>query len=499
MKIPVLAGSRIAVVNAPDDSVVLRPPPPVEAVADIGAAVRDAVRFPLAGDPLEALVARGATATILVEHPALPIPSTLQDPRQEALAATSDELDRLGVHYERQTLLVAGGLERRAGRRELERLVAPEFARRFRGRVVVHDAEDPDLVEVGSVDEIPLKVNRALVDSDVVVAVTAAETVLHGGPGALLAASGPEALRAAGGVSLLEAAPSRGWDLALALERELGTRVSLVGVSLVLDHPRLGGALRGFPHEHGTVGRVVRSPVGRAFRVLPDFVRRRILQSLPLELKAAAVYAGPPSVAHAEALLRAIEARATPLEGKLDALCIGIPSTTPHLPRERPNPLLAAYHGLGLALRLWRDEFPVVDGGTAILVHHFHRGFSHAQHPYRAFFRGARDGVEAEPLAGAETIAATDERGISAYRNGRTCHPLLPFADWDACAAARERLGAVLIAGCRDAGAARRLGFVPTHGVSAALEMAHGRAGKPPRIGFIVAPPYFPLQVVARP
>jgi Lactate racemase N-terminal domain len=495
VKLPILAGSRLAFVGLPDGAEVLRPPAPVEPVTDVGAAVRDALRFPLAGEPLEALVTRAGTATIVVEHPSLPLPSSVQDPRQEALAATADELERLGVPFERQTLLVAGGLEQRARRHELERLVSPEFARRFRGHVVVHDVEDPALRQLESGDGVPLRINPALLESDLVLTVTAAETVLHGGPASLLASAGVQALREAAADSLLEPRSSRGWDVALRLERTLLRRVPLVGVSVALDHPRLGGALRGFPHEEGVAARAVRSPLGRAFRALPDPVRRSVLRSLPLELNASAVYAGRPSVAHAEALLRATEARATPLEGKLDALCIGVPFTTPHLPREPPNPLLAAYHGLGLALRLWRDHFPVVDGGTAILVHHFHRGFSHAQHPYRVFFRAVRDGAEPETVAAAEAAAGADQRAIRSYRSGRTCHPLLPFVDWDSCAPARERLGAVLIAGCRDSTAARRLGFVPTHGVAAALEMAQGRAGRAPRIGFVAAPPYFPLQV----
>jgi hypothetical protein len=62
------------------------------------------------------------------------------------------------------------------------------------------------------------------------------------------------------------------------------------------------------------------------------------MKSIRRELSAAAAFAGPPSVAHAEALLRAVEARSAPLEGPLDAICIGVPRTTPHLPRERPNP-----------------------------------------------------------------------------------------------------------------------------------------------------------------
>ena len=144
-RLPLLVGTRVAVVDAPDDAVVLRPPPPGEQVADVRAAVRDALRFPLAGEPLEALVTRGGRATIVVEPPALPLPGVLHDPRQVALAAASAELERVGVPTERQTLLVASGLTRRPSRRELESLgiVSPGFARRFRGTVEIHDAEDP--------------------------------------------------------------------------------------------------------------------------------------------------------------------------------------------------------------------------------------------------------------------------------------------------------------------------------------------------------------------
>src|SRR5207237_8121933 len=99
-------------------------------------------------------------------------------------------------------------------------------------------------------------------------------------------------------------------------------------------------------------------------------------------------------------------------ERPLDASCIGIPRTTPHLPRERPNPLLAAYLGLGLALRLWRERFPVADGGTAILVHRFHRHFAHpTQQPYRALFQALRALGSQKPieLAAAARAIGADE------------------------------------------------------------------------------------------
>ena len=497
MKVPIPAGSRVAVLNVPEDALVLRPPPPSEAIADVGAAVRDALRFPLSGAPLEALVTRGGTATIVVEPPELPLPGAANDPRRAALAATLAELERLGVPSQRQTILVAGGLNRRAGQRELEALVAPASARRFHGRVEVHDAEAPDLVRLADAARTPLRVNPLLVETDLVVCVTAAETVLHGGAGALLGACGAETLRAATAYSLLETAASLGWYVGLTLERSLAARVPVIGASLVLNPPRLQGRFKGYPYEDESLEQLATSPL-RRISLLPPAVRRRILQDLGRELTAVAAFAGPPSVAHAEALLRGIARRATRLEQPLDAVVIGIPWKHHHSPRERLNPLTVTTLALGLALRLWRDAFPVVEGGTAIVLSRFSRHFAHGtQDPYRSLFHALRDGRTASELADAEQAAATDERGLAAYRAGRACHPLLPYADWEACRPAIDRLGAVVIAGCRDHQAARTLGFVPTHGIPPALEMAHGRAGGQARIGYMLAPPYFPLEVGA--
>src|SRR5262249_55182688 len=152
-----------------------------------------------------------------------------------------------------------------------------------------------------------------------------------------------------------------------------------------------------------------------------------------------------PSVAHAEALLRGIELRSGSLAEPLDAIVVGVPRATHFLPRERPNPPAAAYLGLGLALRLLRDAFPLAPGGTAILLHRSVRRFAHpTQQPYRSFFAAARLGREVEGLAEAERTAASDEHLLEAYRSGRSCHPLLPFADWAACQPAIERLGHVI-------------------------------------------------------
>jgi hypothetical protein len=58
-RIPLLADARIVVVEPGPDDVVLRPPPPREILGDVPQAARDALAYPLAGDPLERLVTRG--------------------------------------------------------------------------------------------------------------------------------------------------------------------------------------------------------------------------------------------------------------------------------------------------------------------------------------------------------------------------------------------------------------------------------------------------------
>jgi hypothetical protein len=494
VRVPLISGTRLVVAAAPEEAVVLRPRAPGEGVADVVAAVRDALRFPLEGESLETLVGRGTRATIVVEPPALPIPAATSDPRQAAVSAVVTELEQLGVPTGYQTFLVAPGLARRTSQRELESFVTPELARGFHGNVVVHDVEDPELVQLDDVSRPPLRVNRALVETDLVVVVSAAESVLHGGPSTLLGAAGADALRAAGARSLLETRGSQGWLLALALEHALQRRVPLVGVSLVLNLPQLSGPLRGYPYEDAALARIAGSPLRHAYRILPEALRRDALRSLRTEVTVATAIGGPPSVSHAEALLRSVELRRAELDEPLDALVIGIPNATPFLPRERPNPLSAAYLGLGLALRLWRDAFPVVDGGSAILVHGFGRRFAHpTQQPYRAFFHATRAGRDPQLIADAERAASADARAIADYRSGRTVHPLLPFRDWSACQPALGRLGAVLVAGAGDATAVRQLGFVPVHGVSAALDLARGQGHE--RIGFLLSPPYFPLRV----
>ena len=349
------------------------------------------------------------------------------------------------------------------------------------------------LRDLGGVDDVPIRVAEPLVDTDLVITLTAAETVLHGGPAALLGACGPEPPRAATAASLLEPATSPGWRLGTGLETMLARRVPLIGVSIVLDHPRLTGRYEGWPWKRDTVARIARSPLRRAHNVLPGGARHALLRSLDRRVDAVAVLAGPPSVAHAEALLRGTSVRAAQLDAPLDTIVVPVPWHGAHRAREQLGPLAATHLVLGLALRLWRELPPLAHGGTVVLLHGFRPTFARVSgDPYRMLFEALRNS-DADDLAETESLAARDPGALAAYRAGRAPHPLLPFAEWSACRPVRHASGRVIVGGCRDAAAARRLGFIPSHSPQAALEMAVGVAGEGGRLGVLLAPPYPPL------
>jgi hypothetical protein len=170
-----------------------------------------------------------------------------------------------------------------------------------------------------------------------------------------------------------------------------------------------------------------------------------------------------------------------------------------HLPREPLNPITAAALGLGHVMRLWRNRPPLAEGGTVVLLHPFSRVMGHGpQAPYRTLFAALRDGAATKELRKAEALAGRDRRAIAAYRNGSAPHPRLPFADWETCASTLDRASRVIVAGCRDAGAARALGLVPSHNSTTALAMAAGLAGEEAGTGVVLGPPYPAIVVGGR-
>ena len=134
-----------------------------------------------------------------------------------------------------------------------------------------------------------------------------------------------------------------------------------------------------------------------------------------------------------------------------------------------------------------------------MLLHDFGRAFGHggrrrtARSSTRCERAATRRGSPKRPRGGGRSDARSPPTAT-----GARPHPLLPYADWAGCGPTLALAGCVIVAGCRDAGAARALGLVPSHNVAAALEMARGLAGGSHRVGVLLAPPYAPLLLGSR-
>ena len=273
---------------------------------------------------------------------------------------------------------------------------------------------------------------------------------------------------------------SRGWELAVALERSLASRTPRAGRVASRSATRASAASCATTRTNrrrcsGSRDRAAAASTASC----PAAMRTRILHSLGAELAPLAVLAGPPSVAHAEALLRTIAARGTTLERPLDAICLGIPRTTPYLPRERPNPLLAA-------TRRARPRAPPL----ARRLPGRRRRHGGPRAPVRAALRAPDAGALPRLLRGdprrAHRGGARRRRGARgggrARGGGVPRRPRLPSAarrSRTGTPAGRRsrRLDTVLVAGCRDGAAARALGFVPVASIRGALDMARAQAG----------------------
>ena len=450
--------------------------------------------LPARGDGLDLHARSGTRATIVIESPALPIPGSPNDPRQQAISAVVDELERQGIPTGYQTFLVASGLARRSSQRELETFVTPELARRFHGHVIVHDVEDPELVLLDDSSRPPLRVNRALVETDLVIVVSAAESVLHGGPSALLAAAGADALRAAGAYSLLETAASRGWHLAVALERALSGGCPARRVARAQPSGDVGRAARlsvrpgrGGADRELAASLRVRSAAGDVSPRCAALVANRdhgrcCVRRPSVDRARGGVAAGG---AAAQRAARRAARRARDRDPERDA----VPAARASEPAARR---VSRARARACASGATRSRSPTAARRSCSTGSRATSRTRRSSRTARSFTRRERGAIRAcWPTPSA--ARREDARAIEAYRSGRTVHPLLPFHDWNSCQPALGRLGAVLVAGAGDASAVRQLGFVPVHGVHAALEMARGQGHE--RIGFLLSPPYFPIRV----
>src|SRR4030095_10868748 len=163
------SGEDLLLEDLPIGTRVLYPKPPIEGLANPGAAIRYAVHHTLEADPPPSPPVWGVP--LPARSITLPLPPmTTPDIRQTIIEILLELLDANGV--DDVHIVIANSLHRRLSVAEMKRMVGAKIHDAFYpDRYYNHDAEDPDgIVHLGKTDHNePVNINRRCVESDLVI------------------------------------------------------------------------------------------------------------------------------------------------------------------------------------------------------------------------------------------------------------------------------------------------------------------------------------------
>ena len=448
--------ARTRVIRAePTDS-----PPPIP---DLDSTIREALANPIAHDPIPKLVGKGAKVTIAFDDTGVPLTKS-PDFRQVAISILLEELQKAGVALQDIKLLCANALHRKRTRGELAPIVGERISVLWSPqRLYCHDAEDKEnLVFVGETKRgHEVEVNRAVIDSDLLIYVNVTETPFSGGWKSI--AVGLSSFRSirhhhrpfpyASGKSVMDPKVSSFqkliWELGAVIENHLAQK-------------------------------------GRRIFSLESVVKA----SDPPEVTA--VFAGHTPDVHVHTLDALNNIQVIDVEGQSDVGVFGISSKTGYCQNSFINPLLVVDKGFESTYGMFQNRLLIRPGGILILAHPCPYQFDDLRHPsYREFFDRlipiSLDPYELWNLF-ADYFAHRPEY-IHKYRYGYGYHGAHLFFMWNTRGAPSRHLGGTFLAGAEDFDVARRIGFEPFATVEDAIAEAENRLGKDCSITFHAMPP----------
>lgn len=455
-------------VRLPEGTRTIQAPPPLAALADPEAALREALRDPMGHEPLGKLVGSGARVTIAFDDPTLPVtPMAGPDFREMAIPLILGELLEAGVSLRDVRLLCANALHRKWTRRELATILGPTIPLLWGPqRLSCHDAEDPDgLVFLGETERgVEVEVNRAVLESDLFIYVNITPTPMNGG-----------------------------WK---------STVVGLSSFRSIRHHhrpfPSAGHSIMdahrsAFQKILWEMGRLLAGELARKGRKMFQ-VESVLTNEIPARL--AVVHAGDVEQVHARILERVNEQLVVDVQGQTDVLLIGLPDADPYSKLSVMNPLLVHNLGLAYSFGLYQGKPLVREGGILILASPCRPRWNRIHHPsYPEFYESVIPG-SADPFDAWDTFSddfAHRPEYVHKYRHAFGFHGVHPFFMWNARVFPSRHLSRMLLAGPEDPEVARRLGFEPFPTVEAAFAEAEAQLGR----GFTAT--YLPLPPVCIP
>ncbi len=493
-------GPRLRLERFPIGTEVVYPAESLTRVDDLVAAIDTALAAPVDADPLSAYLRPGMRLTIAFDDVSSTPPLRTPDVRGRIVERVLIQAAAAGVDDVR--LICANGLRRRNTEAELRQILGERVFRSFYadGNLTNHDAEDRDRLTLllgADQDGAEVAVNRRVAESDLVVMVHLVHGIGQGG----LPGPGTAAVSAGlGSVASISAERSfaavqdpQGTATRRAGEATAGaTRV--FQVEAVLDNENYAPAVDFLGRrewEWTLKSQLALVGLTRATALAPSRYARLFSSRLESGYGVTRVTAGDPDAVAAASLARVLEQQQVEVDGQADVLVVGVPAVTPYSIDAVTDPLLAAWHALGVGFQSATGAPLVRPGGAVIVYHPLAEDFSSLHHPASIDFFADVLPTSTDPAELAdrfESKFADDPWYVQLYRGSYAFHAVHPFQLWYQMAPAVNHLGDVVVVG-GDRRSTDRLGFRAASTLADALEITAATVGRTPRIRYLHTPP----------
>jgi hypothetical protein len=498
------SGEDLLLEDLPIGTRVIYPKPPIEGLANPGAAVRYALNHPLGTDPLYAQLQPGMKVTIAVDDISLPLPPmVLPDIRQTIIEILLEQLDANGV--DDVHIIVANCLHRKMTEPEMRRMVGKKIHDAFYpDRYYCHDVEDPDgIVHLGRTEQGEVvNLNRRAVESDLVIYVNINFVPMDGGYKSVTI-----------GLCDYETTKVHHEPHTMRQSAYMDPKQSMLNTKIVRQGQLVNKHLNVFHIETALNNRMFAGPTSflsknedefteidrlkfEAMRwtlsKMPPGAKRKLFHSVPAQYQLIAVNAGKTELVHERTIAKNYEQYAVSVRGQADIVICGVPFISPYNVNSILNPILVQTMGLGYFHNMFRGKPLLKKGGVMILTHPCYDEFDHVQHPsYIEFFnRILPETRDAHVMHRKyEEEFAKNPSYIEMYRRGHAYHGVHPFNMWYWGEHGRQNVGKVIVAGAENAHVPARLGWERAESLTEAIAMAKSYVGPSPEITMMHHPP----------
>ena len=461
MEQTIVFGDATVDVTLPDRTHVVSPglSIPVEPVGDLSAEVGRALGDPIDLPPLRELARGKRRVTLAFDDATVPCYAPVWS---TAIPMVLAELEAGGIRREDVTLLCANALHRKFTHDELATLIGTDLVREFGDRLLCHDAEDPEALELlgTTPNGYHVELSRHVTDADLCIYLNC--STVRGFSG--------------------------GWKsicVGLSTYRSIRHHHNPDDMSMSTERNRMHEML-------DEMGKLVVDRLGedRIFKI-------ETILANPLQV--ASIRAGTVDGTRRIALEtnRAnMPPRRTLLDEKVDVVVYGVPEWSPYAAFSYLNPILTLI-STGLGYLGGMIEALGKPGCSVILATPCRDRWDEVHHPsYREVWERVlpetRDPYEASARFEAEYATRSDY--IDRYRFGFGFHPVHAIMALFPLKRLRHA-GRVFVAGAEDPRLVEHAGFVPATSVEEALGAAMEIHGADARIALVPYPPAFNRQL----